>query len=242
MNIGIIGFGRFGKLLVKYLSKDNKVYVSSRKNNDGEIKKLNGIPASLEEVCKKDIVIPSVPISKFEEILKKIKNLLMHDSLVVDVCSVKEYPVKVMKQVLPNNVQILATHPMFGPDSATTALKGRKIVLCKVRIDKKLYNTIKKSLRRRGLIVLETSPAKHDREIAKSLLLTHMIGRSLIDFGANNLEIDSEGYKRLIRILETVRNDSEQLFKDMNNYNKYSKKVRDDFIKSLNKINLRLEK
>ncbi|MDP6139494.1 MAG: prephenate dehydrogenase/arogenate dehydrogenase family protein, partial [Candidatus Woesearchaeota archaeon] len=90
MEIGIIGFGRFGKLMTKYLSEDFKVYVFSRSNKSIEIKKNNGIPASLEEVCKKDIVIPSVPISKFKATLKKIKNLLKNDSLVVDVCSVKE--------------------------------------------------------------------------------------------------------------------------------------------------------
>ena len=50
MEIGIIGFGRFGKLATKYLSEDFEVYVSSRSDKTEDIKKINGIPASLGEV------------------------------------------------------------------------------------------------------------------------------------------------------------------------------------------------
>ena len=242
MEIGVIGFGRFGKLLTIYLSEDFKVYVFNRSNKNEEIKKNNGIPASLEEVCKKDIIIPCVPISQFEVTLKKIKNLLKDDSLVVDVCSVKDYPVELMKKILPGNIQILATHPIFGPDSARGSLKEKKIVLCKTRINDGLYNKIKNYLENKGLIIIETTPEQHDKDIAKSLLLTHLIGRALMDFGAKNMQIDTEGYKRLMHILETVENDTQQLFEDMNKYNKYAKEMRENFLKSLNKINKGLEK
>lgn len=242
MEIGIIGFGRFGKLLTKYLAQDLKVYVFNRSDKAKEIKENNAIPASLEEVCKKDVVIPCVPISQFEGVLNKIKNLLLENSLVVDVCSVKEYPVELMKKKLPEKVQILATHPVFGPDSAAESLKGAKIVLCKARIPDDLYEKIKSILKEKGLVVIETTPEEHDKEIAKSLLLTHFIGRGLIDIGVANLEIDTEGYKRLVYVLDTVKNDTNQLFEDMNKYNKYSKKIREDFIKSLNKIEERLKK
>ncbi|MDP6599937.1 MAG: prephenate dehydrogenase/arogenate dehydrogenase family protein [Candidatus Woesearchaeota archaeon] len=242
MEIGIIGFGRFGKLLTKYLSEDFKVYIFNRSDKNEEIKKTNGIPASLEEVCKKDVVIPCVPISQFEETLNEIKGLLKENSLIIDVCSVKEYPVEVMKKILPEKTQILATHPMFGPDSAAESLKDRKVVLCKVRIDDDKHEEIKEYLDKKDLIVIETTPEEHDKEIAKSLLLTHFIGRGLIDFGAADLDIDTEGHRRLISILDTVKNDTGQLFEDMNRYNKNSKKVREDFIKSLNKINGELEK
>jgi prephenate dehydrogenase len=242
MEIGIIGFGRFGKLVTKHLSEDFKVYVFNRSDKTKEIKENNAIPSSIEEVCKKDIIILCVPISEFENILNKIKNLLKEDSLVIDVCSVKEYPVKLMKDILPKKTQILATHPIFGPDSAADSLQERKIVLCKVRIVDDLYGKIKSILNERGLTVIETTPEEHDKEIAKSLLLTHFIGRALMDFGATDLNIDTEGYKRLMKILDTVKNDTNQLFEDMNKCNKYSKKIRDDFIKSLNKISEGLEK
>jgi prephenate dehydrogenase len=242
MKIGIIGFGRFGKLITKHLAKDCKVYIHSRSHNDTEIKKNNADPATLKEVCKKDIVIPCVPISRFETTIKKIRSLISHNSIIIDICSVKEYPVKVMKKNLPKKTEILATHPMFGPDSASESLKGRKIVLCKARISNAKYKKIKIYLEDKGLIIIETTPEKHDKDIAKTLILTHFIGRGLIDFGAKDLDIDTEGYKRLLNILDMVQNDTEQLFKDMNRYNRYSKKIRDTFIKSLIKIDKGLER
>jgi prephenate dehydrogenase len=114
--------------------------------------------------------------------------------------------------------------------------------LCKTRINNELYGKIKKYLDGKDLMVIETTPEKHDKDIAKSLFLTHFVGRTLIDFDAKNVDIDTEGYKRLMKILDTVENDTQQLFEDMNKYNKYSKKIRQDFIESVNRVNMRLEK
>ena len=193
MKIGIIGFGRFGKLLTKHLSEDFEVYVSSRSNKDKEIKELKGIPASFEEVCKKDIIIPCVPISAFEDTMHKAKELLKENALVIDVCSVKEYPVKLMKEILPEKIKLLATHPLFGPDSASETLEGNSIVLCKIRLTDDCYQKIKSHLQKKGLIVIEATPEEHDKEIAVSLALTHFIGRALADFKAKKLRITTEG-------------------------------------------------
>ena len=240
--LGLIGFGRFGKLIVRHLSDDFEFHVYNRTDKSREIRQNKAIPASLEEACQNDIVMLAVPISEMENALKSTKNLLKNNSIVIDVCSVKEYPVKLMKEVLPKKIQILATHPMFGPDSAAELLEGNKIALCRIRVNDERYEKIKSYLKEKGLIVIETTPEKHDMETAKSLILTHFIGRALIEFGAKNMEIDTEGYKRLMKILDTVKNDTTQLFEDMNKYNKYSKETRDDFIKALNSINRRLEK
>ena len=147
-----------------------------------------------------------------------------------------------MKKLLPKNVQILATHPIFGPDSAKDSVRGRKIVLCRTRISEEFYRKIKENLENAGLIVIEATPEEHDREIAKTLLLTHFIGRGLMEFGAKELSMDTEGYKRLLKILETVRNDTSQLFRDMNDYNGYSKEMRTKLIRALIKVGKRLEK
>lgn len=239
--IGLIGFGRFGKLIVKHLSGDFEFYVYNKSDKSWEIKENNAIPASLKEACRQDIVILAVPISEIENTLKNIKKLLRKNCIVIDVCSVKEYPKKLMKNILPRNVQILGTHSMFGPDSASDSLEGRKIVLCKVRIQDKTYSHIKRFLESKRLNVIEATPVQHDMETAKSLVLTHFIGRALIGMKAAALDMDTRAYRDLIRILDTVKNDTWQLFEDMNKYNKYSKTIREGLIKSLNKINRKLK-
>lgn len=239
--IGLIGYGRFGALMVSHLSKDFKVFVYDKDLNK-TITGKNVFQSSLEDVCRKEIIILSVPISEIKNVLENIKPLLKKGSLIVDVCSVKEYPVKLMQEILPKYTQILATHPLFGPDTAANSLSGRKIVICKIKVNNLLYEQVKVFLEKNGLIVIETTPKNHDEEIAKSLVLTHFIGRSLMELKMSSLNIDTRGYKNLMQVLDTVKNDTWQLFQDMNNYNKYSKKIRQDFTKSAIEIDGRLDK
>ncbi|MDX2446781.1 MAG: prephenate dehydrogenase/arogenate dehydrogenase family protein [Desulfobacterales bacterium] len=238
--IGILGFGRFGKLMAQYLARDFDVLVYNRSDNADAIIASGAKPASLEEVCRQKMIILSVPISVFRVTLETVAPLLNPDALVIDVCSVKEYPVRLMKDLLPEGVSILATHPMFGPDSAADALQGRKIVLCAERINDSVYQKIKSYLMSKGLVVIEATPEAHDRQIAVSLALTHFIGRSLAEFGATPLDVDTEGYQRLLHVLGVVENDTWQLFEDMNTYNPYAAESRSEFMAAVERIHQRL--
>ena len=239
--IGIIGFGRFGKLMARYLAEDFEVFVYSRTEKSIEIRETGAISSSLEEVGGQEIVVLSVPISGLQGVLREIVPFLKKDALVVDVCSVKEYPTLWMKAILPESISILPTHPMFGPDSAADSLEGRKIFLCRERINDEFYHKIKSYLSSKGLMIIETSPQEHDKQIAVSLSLTHFIGRSLAEFGAGKLEIDTEGYKRLLHILGVVEHDTWQLFMDMHKYNPYAKEKRVAFMNAMQRIAARLE-
>ena len=238
--IGILGFGRFGKLMAQYLARDFDVLVYNRSDNADAIIASGAKPASLAEACGQKMVILSVPISVFRVTLETVAPLLNPDALVIDVCSVKTYPVRLMKDLLPEGVSILATHPMFGPDSAADALQGRKIVLCSERINDSVYQKIKSYLISKELVVIEATPEAHDRQIAVSLALTHFIGRSLAEFGATPLDVDTEGYQRLLHVLGVVENDTWQLFEDMNTYNPYAAESRSEFMAAVERIHQRL--
>jgi prephenate dehydrogenase len=239
-SIGIIGFGRFGKLAARYLSTDFFVAVSTRSDKQAAIEACGARPVSFESACRQRIVILCMPISAMRDTLRQAAPLLREDALVVDVCSVKVYPVQWMRELLPASVSILPTHPMFGPDSAARSLDGRKIVLCPDRIDSHRYEKIRTWLENQGLVVITASPQEHDEKIAVSLSLTHFIGRSLSAFGARDLDIDTEGYKRLMHILGVVSHDTWQLFEDMHTYNPYAKQKRQAFIDAMTDIHERL--
>jgi prephenate dehydrogenase len=240
--IGLIGYGRFGRLTVKHLSPDFKVMVHTRDiDKEADVFAAGGRLVSLEEACAQRIVILCVPISAMQATLRQITPFLANNALVVDVCSVKVYPTQWMRQLLPESMQILATHPMFGPDSAAKSLLGHKIVLCPERIVSGSFRKIRAWLERKGLQVIETSPAEHDRKIAVSLSLTHFIGRGLSEFGAAPMDIDTEGYKRLLHILGVVNNDTWQLFEDMHRFNPYAAEKRSAFMESLARIDALLK-
>jgi prephenate dehydrogenase len=104
------------------------------------------------------------------------------------------------------------------------------------------YNRAKKALQRKGLDVIEMTPREHDRRMASSLVLTHFIGRSLVAYGAKPTGVDTEGYKRLLRILETVQNDSWELFEDMNRYNSFAAPMRRRFAAALKATDRRVRR
>jgi len=240
--IGIIGYGRFGRLTVKNLAPDFEVLVHTRSlDKEADIAAAGGRLVSLPEACAQKVVLLCVPISAMQQTLRQIAAMVRADAIVVDVCSVKVYPVQWMREILPATVDILATHPMFGPDSAALSVAGHKIVLCPERIAPQRYAKVKQWLHQKGVLMIETTPEEHDRKIAVSLALTHFIGRSLAEFGAQPLDIDTEGYKRLLHILGVVGNDTWQLFEDMHRYNPYAREKRRTFLKAMERIEARLD-
>jgi prephenate dehydrogenase len=239
--IGVFGFGRFGRLMARYLAQDFPVSVCDTGGKTEAIAAVGARPATLEQTAGQKIVILSVPISAIVEMIGRIGPHLESGALVVDVCSVKVLPDRWLAEQLPPDIGYLPTHPMFGPDSAADALEARKIVLCPGRVEARRYASIRSYLEKRGLVVIETTPEAHDREIAVSLALTHFIGRSLSRFGAGPLRIDTEGYKRLLHILGVVENDTWELFSDMNRYNPYADEIRERFKGAMGEIEERLE-
>jgi prephenate dehydrogenase len=227
-------------LTARYLASDFHVQVWDPAAAEQIVLSARACPSDLTTAAQSDVVIPAVPISRLQEVLSEIKPHLKAGALVVDVCSVKEQPIGWMREILPEGVEILGTHPMFGPDSAADSLHGRKIALCRVRVGAERYSKIKNYLELKGLIVIETSAFEHDRQIAVSLGLTHFIGRALAETEARPQDIDTEGYRRLLKILEVVENDTWQLFEDMHRYNPHAEKARRLFMGSLEEIEKRL--
>lgn len=242
MKIGIIGFGRLGELLTRHFAAEHEIKVYDTRRVSARVRAIGAKAAPLAEVCGQEVVVPCVPIADFSPLLRRIRGLLRPDALVVDVCSVKEHPVRAMKRLLPRSVEILATHPNFGPDSAAESLSGRQIAVCKVRISPRRYARVKRAFERKGLKLVEMTPREHDRRMASSLVLTHFIGRGLLDYGAKPTGIDTEGYKRLLRILQTVQNDSTQLFRDMNRFNAFAPAMRRRLLASLKRVDRKVRK
>ncbi len=242
MNIGVIGFGRLGALLTGYLSQDFHVHVyEPRGAQAAAIQAAGATPVDFATAAAQDMVLPLVPISHFEQVVQDLLPHLKPDALVVDCCSVKLKPVEAMLRHFPEGISILATHPMFGPDSAADTLFGAKLVVCPVRIASERYRPIKTYLQKHGMKLIETTPEVHDQEISRSLFLTHFIGRTLLELEASPLNIDTKGYRRLMKILLTVENDSWQLFEDMYHHNPFAEAARAEFSSALARVSERVQ-
>jgi len=240
MKTGIIGFGRFGQLLAKILLKENNIKVTDKQDKSGIAKKIGVDFCNLDEVCEQELIILCVPISEVENTLLKIKDKIGKNQIVMDICSVKEYPAKLMKKYLSKDAEIISCHPMFGPDSAKNGLAGLQIVFYNLRAKKQSFERVKKIFKNLKLKIIEMSPAEHDRQNAMSLALVYFIGRAFEDMNIPEIKITTGTFQKLREIGRIVSNDSEQLFCDMQNRNRFTKKIREKFIKKAVEIDKKL--
>jgi prephenate dehydrogenase len=234
MEVAVYGLGRFGAFWAETLSRYCTVKVYSRTKRDN-------LPAGLiwveeDELLDIPVLILCVAISSLEEVLKKITGRLKPGTLVMDTCSVKVYPALKMKKLLPPQAEILATHPMFGPDSALNGLKGLPLVLCPVRAGENTVRQWHEFFKSMNLNVIRMDVHEHDREAAFTQGITHYIGRVFADLGLKESKIATLGYKKILEIMEQTCNDPWQLFLDIQRYNPYTKEMRKKLHQSLERI------
>lgn len=227
--ISILGLGRFGRMTYEQL-KDRSPRVWTR-----DASKLADLPgaASFEEAAACDVVVLTVAISAMEETCARLAPLLRPGQVVVDTCSVKVEPVRIMRQLLPPDVQILGTHPLFGPDSGKNGIAGLKIVLCPVRIDDAAYVAIREFLLSLGLRVIEASPEEHDTQAARTQAIFHLLAQALTRLGWGGEPIATPAPEAFFRQVLTLGNDSFQLFVDMQRRNPFAAAQRLQFIEAL---------
>ena len=234
--VSIIGFGRFGAMLHALLTKGFEVDVYDKNPVDNA--EVNEV--SLEEALKKDTIFIAVPIRDFEDLVVDISSKIQGEKTIIDVCSVKVFPKKVMIDNLPEKTDIIATHPLFGPDSLKDS--GSVMTMEAVRNSFKRYNFWKNYFGSQNIIIEEISAEDHDMMAARSQGLTHFVGRVIDDFGTNQTRIDTEGYKALHKLVNQTCNDSWDLFEDIQNYNPYTKKMISELNGSFKKISEIIEK
>ena len=236
--MGIVGFGRFGRFAASHLRDHFDLSIFDKDDRRAEAGEMGIRIGSLEEIARSSIVILCVPISEIRETLIEIAPHLKKGSLVVDTCSVKEYPVSQMTELIPPYVEILGTHPLFGPDSRMQGLQGRKIVLCPVRV--RDLAAVQAFLKRLGLKVLISSPEEHDSRMASTQAIVHFLGRSLLEVGMARQEMTTPSYDALIRILETVQGNAKELSHDLQAFNRFALERRQRLINALITTNQRL--
>lgn len=234
MIFGIIGYGRFGELWAKALSPFGEVLVYDKKTI------LAGHPPHIKivtrhEVVQADVIFILVPIADFELCCLEIKDFTNPKALIVDGCSVKVHPARVMQKIFTKNQTLIATHPLFGPDSVSKSggLKGHKIVVSFIQGDEIKSDQLMNLFKKMGLNLLKTTPEEHDKKMASSQGLVHFIGRGLAALEIHPQEIATPDFQALLNINKMVVNDTWQLFLDMHRYNPFTKRIRKKLIQKL---------
>jgi prephenate dehydrogenase len=155
-------------------------------------------------------------------------------ALVVDVGSVKMLPAQWMRELLPDHADIVATHPLFGPQSARTGLQGLRFVVCPIRGDR--HERVAAFGRSLGLTVTVTTPEEHDREMAYVQALTHLIGRSLVNIGIPDEQLKTPSYQHLLELCGLIGADTFELFTAIQTQNPFASEVAQAFVDQAQKL------
>jgi prephenate dehydrogenase len=240
-HLGIIGFGRFGQLVAHYLRGILDILVYDIEDRSAKAREQGVKWATAEECAACDAVVFAVPISKFEGSLTALAPHFTEGAIIIEVCSVKEGPIAAMERFVPEHCSCIGTHPLFGPDSASTSLEGRLMAICPVRTRPGELERFIDFLRAFGIVPMVVEPAEHDRQMAHSLTLVHFLGKSLEDIDVECVELKTPTHDMFLKLVAIVRNDSHELMLDIHRHNRYARQVRRDLIKDMQRIDAEIE-
>jgi prephenate dehydrogenase len=227
--IGLIGFGAFGRLVAAHLGPLAPIFAHDPALDPATRDLPKGVTlcdAATAGAC--DLVVLAMPVPQLSAAIAAIRPHLRPGATVLDVCSVKALPAQIMGDELPAHVDIIGTHPMFGPQSARGGVKGLKIVICPIRGDgaRPLAAFLRKTF---GLQAILATPEEHDRQAAMVQGLTHLIAKVLVEMEPLPRHMTTASFDLLLRAVDMVRHDAPEVFYAIERMNPYAPDVRRRF-------------
>jgi len=132
----------------------------------------------LEECVKKaDIIMISIPITSTAHMIKKISPMMKRDAILFDITSLKTMVFNILQDMCSKYpINCISLHPMFGP--GIKDMKNYNMIALKVGGTSN-YNLLIEELlsifQSEGLIIITTTPEEHDRTMALTLAVPHMV-------------------------------------------------------------------
>jgi prephenate dehydrogenase len=194
MNIAVVGLGLIGGSFAKAISKNTNHIVYgfdidqntlNKAINDGAIKKT----VALNDLIYMDMTIICLHPEGIIDFIRKNYIHFKKGSIVIDSCGVKEYIYDNINDFLCNKgVYFIGAHPMAGREfsgydySIASLFEGCSFILTPDEsIPQKILKIVKDfalSIGSKEIIV--TDPKTHDREIAYTSQLIHIVSNSYV--------------------------------------------------------------
>ena len=222
MKIAIIGgYGKMGRWFANFLLKDGKEVIIAGRNEEKllEVKQQLGVEIATnnaEAVKNADVVLISVPIDSFDEVVKQIAPYTHPEQVIVDITSIKVFPVETMHKHIKTGL-VLGVHPMFGPGARD--IGNQNFILTPTNEkEKTLAQKIGKYLETRGARATLMVPQEHDEMMTVILGLSHFIALVSADtlLSLDDLkrmkDIGGITYKMLRTLVESVISEDAEFY------------------------------
>ncbi|KAI9106552.1 hypothetical protein K1719_022080 [Acacia pycnantha] len=242
MKVAIVGLGSFGQFLAKTFIRQGHTLCATSLSDESiscselGIRFFRDVTPLID--ADNDVIVICTPIGSLSEVLRSLPfDRLKRPVLFVDVLSVKEYPRQALLQFLPEESDILCTHPMFGPQGAKDGWDGHNFVYEEVRIrNKDICSDFLQIFKTEGCTMRKMSCEEHDKLAAKTQFLTHAVGRTLGELEFTSTPIDTQSFKTLLQTKETMLRDSPDLFYGLFIYNRFARQELDNLENALRKV------
>ena len=248
--ISIIGCGLIGSSILRATHEKKlatKISVYDKSNKVLEYLKKNftaDICSNVSETTKDaDLIIISVPLSSYKEILLSIKSNLKEGSILTDTGSAKKEVNKIVNNLDLKNIAWIASHPIAGteysgPDAGFSSLfKNRWCILsADNQVAKDKIEILEKFWSKLGSKVKAMSFEDHDYVLSLTSHLPHAAAYSIVRTAINNedkfksdvIQYSAGGLRDFTRIAasdplmwkDIFIDNSENILKVLDNYSK----------------------
>ncbi len=241
--IGIIGYGSFGSLLASLVAPHVTVKVYDRQAITGDLP-THVQEASLDEVAHCDVVVLAVDLVGMRPVCEQLASLVRPETVVMDICSVKVKPAQLLEQMLSGKCRLLASHPMFGPNSvANNSGTCRGLTWVWHELEGGPFPELEALVgQEMGATIVRMTPDEHDRQMAWVHALTFFVGRALVDMDIPAVSLDTGYYQKLRDLFELEKTHSRALFDTIEAGNPYAAAVRQQLMTTLTRLDAEIAK
>ena len=159
-----------GKWFANYFHKmgfEVKGFDTENEIKDKFVIKANSLVGA---ILQTDYVLLCTPTKNTPEIIRLIAKEMKRDSYLIEISSHKSKTSQTLLKI-PNKVQPICIHPMFGP--GVKKLDGKNIIIIPIRDAKKELSITKLLFPKANFVTIDAT--EHDKKIAVILGLTHLI-------------------------------------------------------------------
>jgi len=205
--VALIGVGLIGSSLARALrrrgladeivgcvkSEDSRAYLL----DSGVCDRAPPDPAEAAAGC--DLVVLGTPLSAYAAIAERIGPVLDPESIVTDVGSVKQSAIRDLGPFLPDHVHLVPGHPIAGTEKSgpragfAELFEDRWTILTPPPgTDAKATKRVRELWEGIGAFVTEMDPRHHDRVLAITSHLPHLIAYTIVGTAADLEESEQQ--------------------------------------------------
>ena len=206
-----------------------------------------GTGVSLKELIERcEVILLSVPMSAFGNVISEAASLLRPGQLVVENSSIKSAALPALEKLAPAGVEILGIHTMFG--AAVESLRGENVIITRTERSGAKAQALEDLLYKFGAKITRADIQTHDQ---KSAFLQSLFQATLVALAetmgqtfasAEELEpFSTPNSRNVLESMRRVLNQTDNLLEDLQRLNSEYPEVRRQFLQTMFNLLAELE-